>query len=373
MQSRNIEYIPAVDHLRGFAALLIVAYHGVSLIAYELKYARPFAFDHWLEASNPLQALLFEGHTAVSLFMVLSGFIFTVGVYRARVVYRDFIFNRFVRTYPLFLFFLLLGILFYSERASLTAIGQSLFFLGNYPGAFQGGSFTAMFWAVAVEWQFYWLYPLIMLAVNRLGPALLLLLIAAALLLRVMMLQAGGELYQMTYLSLVGRMDQFLIGILAGVIYRDYFKFGRTWDFLSLISFILICWALYLFNQGGGWPGFRAGRAYWPLIEACLWGVFILAYISLSRHWPALIDRALRQIGVVSYSIYLGHFVLIDFLINHQFLLPWFSDRPVISAGVTTLIVVMPATLCIAVMLYTLIEKPFLLMRKSYKRRIQNS
>ena len=103
MKSPNIDYLPAIDHLRGLAALLIVFYHGLHVISYRLRFGAAFGFDGWLQPANPLLAALAEGHTAVSLFMVLSGFIFTIGALGRGISTAGFLRNRFLRTYPLFL------------------------------------------------------------------------------------------------------------------------------------------------------------------------------------------------------------------------------------------------------------------------------
>ena len=97
MKSPNIKYLPAVDHLRGFAAALIVFYHGLHLISYEMKFNAPFSFSPWPETNNPFLAVLIEGHTAVALFMVLSGFIFAYGALGREIAYLPFIRNRFLR------------------------------------------------------------------------------------------------------------------------------------------------------------------------------------------------------------------------------------------------------------------------------------
>ncbi len=73
MQSKNTEYLPAIDQIRGLAALLILFYHGLTFISYQMIHQKPFSLDHWLVADTPITAILIEGHTAVSLFMVLSG------------------------------------------------------------------------------------------------------------------------------------------------------------------------------------------------------------------------------------------------------------------------------------------------------------
>jgi len=107
MKSRNIGYLPEVDHLRAFAALLIVFYHGLHLLRSRLLHDQPFDFSHWVSTENPLLAAIAEGHTAVALFMVLSGFIFTWGAWGHQVRYGAFVVNRVLRIYVMTQRFLL--------------------------------------------------------------------------------------------------------------------------------------------------------------------------------------------------------------------------------------------------------------------------
>jgi len=74
MRSSNIKYLPEIDHLRAYAAWLIIVYHGLHLFGWEFRFGTPFSFSEWPQTSNPIQVLL-EGHTAVTFSMVFSGFI----------------------------------------------------------------------------------------------------------------------------------------------------------------------------------------------------------------------------------------------------------------------------------------------------------
>jgi len=112
LKSQNIQYVPALDHLRGFAALLVLFYHGVFGIYHDLTTVPPvlaYTDEMLPRADFFLSAFIYEGHSGVALFMVLSGFIFTVGTHGHGISYWQFIRNRFLRTYPLFLFMLLSG------------------------------------------------------------------------------------------------------------------------------------------------------------------------------------------------------------------------------------------------------------------------
>ncbi|MEQ8955744.1 MAG: acyltransferase family protein, partial [Gammaproteobacteria bacterium] len=169
MKSINFGYIPALDHLRGFAALLVLFFHGVHFISHKIAYGTPYDPANWPTAQNPFSSLAIEGHTAVSLFFVLSGFVFTVGSFEKKLNFVGFYRNRFLRTYPLFLFFLFLGIAFTPGAFSASGLLQSIFFLANSETAINGGAFTFVFWSIAVEWHFYLVFPLLLFMLQRKG------------------------------------------------------------------------------------------------------------------------------------------------------------------------------------------------------------
>lgn len=79
MESPNRTYLPAVDHLRAFAALLILFYHCYHLFSPPMVLHREWQSTDWVHTKNFLLASVIEGHTAVSLFLVISGFILTYG------------------------------------------------------------------------------------------------------------------------------------------------------------------------------------------------------------------------------------------------------------------------------------------------------
>ncbi len=368
MKSNNIGYIPALDHLRGFAAVLVLFFHGLHYISWGIESTAPYNPSNWPVASNPLLALVIEGHTAVSLFFVLSGFVFTVGSLHKQLDYTGFYRNRFLRTYPLFLCFLLLGLLFYPHNASLPAVLKSVFFMANSSTAFAGGPFTFVAWSIAVEWQFYLLFPLLLFGLQRLGWRLLPGLILALIATRALLWSADADMLRIGYWSLLGRLDQFLIGMLAGVYYRQRFVVSKARDWQALGGAALVLLLLFAFNRSGGGAQNNYVWIAWPTLEAGAWAIFVLGYLSMSRHFMPLIGRSLVALGAISYSIYLVHYVVLDFFMRRDLDTLLSLGTPIGTALLNTGLLILPVVIAVSAVTFRGIEKPFLRRRRAYMK-----
>lgn len=366
MKSTNFGYIPALDHLRGFAAVLVLFFHGAHFISHKLAYGTPYDPANWPSTGNPFSALVIEGHTAVSLFFLLSGFVFTVGSLQSKLDFRGFYRNRLLRTYPLFLFFLALGIVFNSENFTLAGLLQSVFFMANSDSAINGGAFTYVFWSIAVEWHFYLLFPFLLMAVQRWGWKVLLLLIAVFLVLRCGAYFAGADMRNLSYYSIAGRIDQFMIGMLAGIYYRNFFQAGRRLDLVGIGGTGLVLLLLFGFNRLGGGAVNNFLWIFWPTLEAAGWALFLIGYLSFARHFHRLVDRALVAVGTISYSIYMGHYLVLDYFLRHDWESLLRLGGPLTTAVLNTLILMLPLVLLLATATYYCVERPFLLRRRRY-------
>lgn len=366
MESTNFRYIPALDHLRGFAAVLVLFFHSSHFISHKLIYSTPYDPAKWAKAGNPFSALAIEGHTAVSLFFLLSGFVFTVGSLQKKLNYLGFYRNRLLRTYPLFLFFLTLGIAFNTENFSITALLQSVFFMANSDTAINGGAFTFVFWSIAVEWHFYLLFPLLLVCVQKWGWKVLPGLILALLVVRTGAYFAGADMRVLSYWTIVGRLDQFLLGMLAGIYYRNYFVAGKRLDYVAIGGAGLVLMLLFGFNQLGGGGANNYLWIFWPTLEAMAWAIFLIGYLSIARHFHRLVGNALVALGTISYSIYMGHYLVLDFFLRHDWDSLWRLGDPVATAALNTFVFMLPLALLLATITYFCVERPFLLRRRKY-------
>lgn len=367
MRSPNIRYFPAVDHLRAYAALLIVFYHGLHLFSYDARFHREFGVDDWLQPANPLVAALAEGHTAVSLFMVLSGFILTYGSLDRAIDAWGFIRNRLLRTYPLFLLLVFAGISAFPDRFSPGAFAQTVFGLGNLAGALDAPPFTSMLWTIAIEWQYYLLFPLLLPVLKTGWLRQLAGMLAVLLVVRTGAVLLGANARDLGYLTILGRLDQFLVGMCAAWLFRNRPLSRRAGAALAAAALAAMLVALAAFNAVGGWPVAPAWKIAWPTVEAVLWAAFVVGYVDAANAATGLWSRLLARIGEVSYSIYLVHFVVIWSLL-HSGVRFAPSGHAVADALLATLLLALPLTLAIASLTYRYVERPFLRLRGRYHR-----
>ena len=366
MKSSNFGYIPALDHLRGLAALLVFFFHSCHLIAHKLQSDVPYDLSYWPTAENPFSSLILEGHTAVSLFFVLSGFVFTVGSSNRKLNFIGFYRNRFLRTYPLFLFFLVLGIIFNVENFSWTALARSIFFGANSPLAIDGGAFTFVFWSIAIEWHFYLLFPFLLLLLKKYNWHLLVILIMIFFAIRYYLMLQGEDMLLVSYWTILGRIDQFLIGMLTGLFYVNHFVENKKFDVFALLGLVLILTALFVFNQLGGNGSNNEKWVIWPTIEASCWAIFVIGYLSIAGRAPDWFGKVLVALGTVSYSIYLVHYVVLDFMMTRDWDVFLQISDPFGTAVINTTFILDPIVILISACTYRLIERPFLVRRKTY-------
>ena len=363
MESPNQSYVAGVDHLRAFAALLIVAYHGFQLFTALFDFGTGFTPWQWVHTTNPLAAVLIEGHTAVALFMVLSGFIFTRAALGHTIRYGAFIRNRLLRIYPLFVLLLVTGVHAKPETFVLGPFLQTLLLGANLPGRLEVGHISVMFWAIAVECQFYLLFPFLLGFLERLGWRWLAGALLLCLLLRAVSVLEGAHARNLSYLTLVGRLDQFLLGMALARSMRDHAAWWRPW--ILPAAAVAVVAALAVFHRLGGWPVESPWKIVWPPVEGAVWAAFIGGYLTVADRLPGLVSRALAAVGTISYSIYLLHFLVIEQLVGHRW--GW---RPTgngyADALLTTACLVTPIVLAASTLTYLVVERPFLRLRGPY-------
>jgi peptidoglycan/LPS O-acetylase OafA/YrhL len=356
--------MPGLDHIRAGAAILIVFYHALHKLSF-IPRAGPGFRNLWLYSTDPIKVLVEEGHTAVALFMVLSGFVFSVSAIGKDIAYLPFLRNRFLRIYPLYLVMLMAGVAAGPGQYNLLSFMQALLFQANLQGSFSQEPFTGMFWAVAVEFQFYLVFPFLHRFVEKDGVRWPLLFIVMMCVLRyAAMLTGSSNPQDIYYWQILGRIDQFLLGMLAARLYVRLPK-GVLLSLLGLVlSLGFILGALIAYNQHGAWLSVGAWKTVWPTVEALGWAAVIVFYLPLAERLPARLSAVIATVGTWSYSMYMIHVVCIVALPK---LIPVeLGERPNWASQMYTLKYLLPVVLPLSALSFYAIERPFFALRVKY-------
>ncbi len=155
MKARGGTYYPGLDHIRAIAVFLVFTWHFLHVRGGHL-WPIDGTFDFFAFS------ILAEGHTGVSLFMILSGYLFTKVIGNNQINYINFIASRAVRLFPMLI--LAYTLLLFKNivlkdyglediRAYFKLLAQG-FVLPVWPN---GG------WSITAELHFYLILPLLLL------------------------------------------------------------------------------------------------------------------------------------------------------------------------------------------------------------------
>ncbi|MCB0980997.1 MAG: acyltransferase [Acidimicrobiaceae bacterium] len=363
-RSKNVSYLPGVDHLRGFAAFYIVAYHGGQRL-------RGTAANPFPTASHPGSAVFIEGHTAVALFMVLSGFILTYGADRREVRYGGFMRNRVLRVVPMYVVVMAIAMFTTvgSGAGGVTFGGVLPYFtlLATPPFPFADlGVWSAVLWSVSVEFAFYLVFPFLLRFLQRYGARYLVGVLAMLNLLRLLVAATdAARVRDLSYWTIVGRLDQFVLGMLAAwCLRRGWVELRRRWWATATASaLVALALALWWFNRHGSFYAAGRWRAVWPLAEGALWAAVVLGWVAATKGLGHRLARWLTFPGLISYSVYLLHYPVVAAVRGRGWTL---VDPPVANALLLTVLVVVPVVAALATLCYLVVERPFMELRVRY-------
>lgn len=353
MKSSSGTHFIALDHVRALAALIVFTWHFL-----HSTNGFPIPFDY-VPALPPF-AILDEGHTGVALFMTLSGYLFARLLDGKTIDYRLFIWNRVVRLLPLLaLVVLVVGIGKYRAGESMADYAQTIAQGLLLPRLPNGG------WSITVEFHFYLILPLLLMLLRR-SRVLPLALVLAAVALRVFLHRHNGEVQSLAYFTLVGRFDQFALGMIA---YQFRSRIAhRHW--LALAAFAAFSIFYWRFDLQGGFfqdPSYPSPDPVWiylPLVEGLAYGIGIAWYESSFSLPTTGFSKLLARIGDYSYSLYLLHFFFVFAMA--RFVHEHIADLSNFYVACFWALLGFIAMLPLCYLSYRFIEAPFLRLRKSY-------
>jgi len=288
-------HLPALDGLRACAVLVVMMYHfGFSAV---------------------------PGYLGVSAFFVLSGFLITWLLLKefdrsGTVSLRDFYMRRFLRIFPAYYVFLAvsLGLDYVRHDPRVRDIAlPGIAYLMNYYNAFHGHPPTSIAhaWSLAIEEQFYLVWPALFLVIARRPRREALAIISGLVLVfagwRSFLFLTGTAGPAYVYNAFDTRADILAIGCLLAFASRSVSfqrwsgKLGR-WGGLPLITV-----ALLLLSRMRGSEAYHYSVGF--TVDALLLALFIIQVLQLHQRalWRWLDYRPVRYAGAISYPLYLYH------------------------------------------------------------------
>jgi peptidoglycan/LPS O-acetylase OafA/YrhL len=338
-------HLLALDGLRAVAVLTVIVYHfGIDAV---------------------------PGDLGVSLFFVLSGFLITwllIAERRAtgNVSLRAFYTRRVLRIFPAYYAFVAVSFALDHWRGSSWPHGlmpAALLYYVNYFNGLHDNPATSLFhaWSLAIEEQFYILWPLCFLLLMRRGARsftiALVALIAGVLLWRSYLYLDRGVGAAYVYNAFDTRFDNLAIGCLLAVwLAQD--RYARPANAVGRYAWLpLVTVALLLVSRT------RTPLAYhYTLgftVDAVLLAILIVQMLQWhpSRGWRWLEYPAVRYLGIISYGMYLYH----QWGLGAGRHIPSFSPVEQLGAGIV-------ATIIAATGSYYVIERPFLALKRRFER-----
>jgi len=305
-------HIPAIDGLRGLAVLLVVIAHTILM--------KPTC---WLD--EQVASLLGVGWCGVDLFFVLSGFLITGILYDAkggRNYFTSFYIRRSLRIFPVYYLALVLLLVVLprigipqADAYRSIAEHQSWFWFhfSNFHFAQMGftGDATDVFWSLAIEEQFYLLWPLV-IWFGRRRPLMItcVCLIIAAFAARIGMTLAGAKpvaIYVLPFTRMDGLAAGGLIALMARgpVGIKPWLLIARYSMWISLIGLALMA------LLSGGLPIWARNTQIFgiSLFTAFFTSLLVLILNTDTRTvLPRVFEhRFLCLFGRYSYAIYISH------------------------------------------------------------------
>lgn len=301
------------------------------------------------------------GFTGVDIFLVVSGFLITGIILKAKQRQQfsaiDFYVKRLKRIAPAYYVMLAVvslvaGVLmiakdfefFQESLLSALSFTSNQYFsdFGDYfaPSAHELPLLHT--WSLAVEMQFYLLLPLmVMLLPQRYLAYIVPILVIVITGIVAWQLQDPLN-KQALYFSLLARVPEFLLGSILAIV-----NIGKNWtksvsSFVAWLGVLLILISFFLINETLAFPGVLA-------LLPCLGAACIIAS-NQGKVSQLLSSSGMVWLGALSYSLYLWHWPILSFI-------RYYSEQYALSLSQLFLFVV--TTFMIAYISWRWIENPF--------------
>lgn len=361
-------HLPALDGVRGIAVLIVIIHNSSWIIGES---------EHFLLKLT--SAIIATGWIGVQLFFALSGFLITgilLDTRHRRRYFSSFYLRRTLRIFPAYYALIALTVFVAPLVASSSAWSDAVsghhwsywLYLSNWFVPFTGGiRALSHVWSLAVEEQFYLLWPLIVWLLPRRSLINLCVAVVVCTPLIRLGLRESGMPPITAYEFTIARWDALAAGALLAVMVRE----DSTRALLlrwqgSVVAAAALGLALLVGVQHGFHEDGFGTQVFGQSLVAIL-SVGLIAYVVQEEplRSPRLAEACswpwLRTVGKYSYAMYLYHYpiqVCLTPLLEEQVRAadtPWRLARLLLY-----LVVVLTLSFLAALVSWRLIERPFL-------------
>jgi peptidoglycan/LPS O-acetylase OafA/YrhL len=335
-----------------------------------------------LAIGRVLERFCYAGWAGVDLFFVLSGFLISSILLATRerpAYFRTFYSRRVLRIFPLYFGTLVLGLLIVPAVATLPPafVGQArdhAIWLWTYTtnialatGAVATFGVFDLYWSLAIEEQFYIVWPLLV-RVTR--PTTLALvcggIVAGALVWRWLWLGHGGLWWQV-YRFTPTRIDELAMGALVALAVREPGARAAATRLAPVVLGAAASVVVYMFlTINPFYPAARAVSIWGHTLLAVLFGSSLFLAVTRTESWLALRLSApwLRNWGRISYGVYVWHWPLRLVLVG-----PYAAIAPTTAAAhfiaaIVFFVAGLAGSYAIAWVSYRFYERPFLELKR---------
>jgi peptidoglycan/LPS O-acetylase OafA/YrhL len=360
---KNNIYFENLDGLRGIAAFAVLFFHASiwvpseGLANYKFKTFISFSFE--------------GGKYGVIFFFILSGFLISFLLlneqnFNKKINLGKFYVRRILRIWPLYYLTLFVGFFIYPLLDPYLEINSSLtyysFFITNFHHLFYSPpnlGILGVQWSIAIEEQFYLLWPIIFL-IKRTDFKFII--ISLIVIIANLFYFKNIENSNITYYHTVSCTRY--LGFGALISFLAYYKKDKLISFLSKIPKALI-YIIYIFSLIAIFNSKKMNLFFGMDLITELFPTLFFSFIILEQNYNTNSVfkighfNFLNWLGKISYGIYLTHIIAI-YIINNLFSF-WDSSFFIIKLGL-----VICLTLLISSVSYKYIEGPFIKLKKHF-------
>lgn len=342
--------IPSLNGIRALSVLLVVISHC--------------GFGH-----------IIPGGFGVTVFFLLSGYLITtlfIDEYKTtnKVKIPQFYARRAIRLYPAMIITIIAAYSlsyfgFIGGKATIMGALAQLFYFANYFNIFFDGygripAGTSILWSLSVEEHFYFVYPLLFSAfIFSIGKTrllyFLLFLMVLILAWRFYLVEVQNVFEARILFASDTRFDSIIAGCILALWKNPLQDMDKRClsksDILIIIASIICIFFTFLYRDD----------AFRSIYRFSIQGIalcFLFYYsIAFAKHpmFSILNTRVMDRIGVYSYTIYLVHFIVIEFIL---------TNVPQINNNFVLMFIVLGISVFIGFLMYNCVERPLQIYRK---------